>query len=330
MTGITIRGTGHYLPEKIVTNQDFTRIIDTSDEWIQSHTGIASRHYVQDEPVWYMGAAAAKQALDAAGMEPDDIDLIIGSTVTPDYSYPSMACLVQDAIGNKTAFCFDISAACAGLAYAYDMASRYLASGDVKNILIVCADALSQVTNFEDRGSCILFGDGAGANILSAGTGTFHSYLKSDGAGAKSIYAKHPRVQNPFADKEPGHSFDLFQPEIIGSTYMDGHEVYRFATKAMPEAVRGACEKAGIDPTDLDLILPHQANLRIIEKAAKNLRIPMEKFYVNIQTHGNTSSSSIAICIDEAMRTGRMKTGDRVCIVGFGAGLVYGACVFEC
>lgn len=329
MTGITIRGTGHYLPERIVENEEFTKIIDTSHEWIVSHTGVERRRMAVDEPTWYMGAKAAEEAVAAAGIGVDEIDVIIGTTVTADYRYPSMACLVQNHLGNTTAFCFDVAAACAGFTYALDMARRYLMAGDVKNILVVSAESLTQVTNFEDRSNCILFGDGAGASVLSAGDKSFGSYLRSDATGAGAIYAKHTRRKRPFFEIEQSSVHDQFHATIEDLTVMDGHEVFRFATRAMPEAIQEACKRAGIAPADLDLIIPHQANIRIIKSAMRYLKIPMEKAYVNIQEYGNTSSATCQICLDECVRSGRLKRGDKFCVVGFGSGLVYGACVME-
>lgn len=329
MSGITIVGTGRYLPERVVENQEFTEFLETSDEWIQSHTGIQRRRISLDEPVWYMGAKAAEQALEAAGVAAEDVDMIISTTVTPDYYYPSLACLVQGYLGNEKAFCFDVAAACAGFTYAMDMAQRYLSTGGAETILLVSAEALSKVTDYEDRGSCILFGDGAGACVLRRGEGMFHAHLGSDGTGGKHLYSKHHRPKTPFFDRAPNDSMETFLPEKLIATVMNGHEVYRFATKVMTSALKAACEKAGLMAADLDLVIPHQANLRIIKTALRGLGISMERVFTNIAEYGNTSSASIPICIDECMRSGRLKPGDKLGIVGFGAGLVYGACVLE-
>ena len=329
MSGITIKGTGRYLPPRIVENEEFANFLETSDEWIRSHTGIARRRIAVDEPTWYMGAEAAKAALADAKMDAAAIDMILVTTVSSDYFYPSTACLVQDAIGAVNAFAIDISVACAGLSYGFDMARRYLCTGDVKTILIVSAERLSQSTNYEDRGTCILLGDGAGASVVQRSDGLFASALYSEGAGARHLYAKRVQVETPFSSGAPQPRHDLFQPALVDKCVMDGHEVYRFATKAMPLALRAACDKAGVKPEELDLIIPHQANLRIIKTAMKNLGLSMDKVFVNIQDYGNASSATIAIALDEAMRGGRLKTGDKLCVVGFGSGLVYGAAVFE-
>jgi 3-oxoacyl-[acyl-carrier-protein] synthase-3 len=329
LTGINIIGTGSYLPEKVVTNADFESFLDTSDEWIVSHTGISRRHIAVDEPTWYMGAEAAKKAVKAAGIDPDEIGLIIGTTISSDYAFPSMACLVQEAIGNTTAFVFDISAACAGFPYALDVARNYLASGSVKAALIVSAETLTQVTDFTDRASCVLFGDGAGAAVVTAGDGLFGSYLRATGSGGQFLYSRRPVVKTPFHGEELTFERDPFPAEGFTATKMDGHAVYRFATKAMPESVEKACEAAGITVADLDLVIPHQANLRIIKTAMKNLGLPLEKAHVMIQETANTSSATIPICLDDCVRSGRLQKGDKFALTGFGSGLVYGACVLE-
>lgn len=329
MTGIAVRGTGRFLPERVVENEEYTAFLDTSDEWIRSHTGIRQRRVALDEPTWYMGAMAAEQALEAAGVDADEIDLIVCTTISPDYAYPSTACLIQNHLGAERAYCMDLAAACAGFPYALDLCHRYLVTGGAETILLVSAESLTQKADYQDRASCILFGDGAGACVLSGGEGRFGSDLRSKGDGAPRIYARHPRQKLPFFDRATDYSMDPFPPALLENTHMDGHDVYRFATRAMPEVVRAACDKAGIALEELDLLIPHQANLRIIQKAARNLRMPMEKICVNIDKYGNTSSASIPICLDECVRSGRLQTGDRFCVVGFGAGLVYGACTLE-
>lgn len=329
IVGITIMGTGKYLPGRIVENDEFTNFIDTSDEWIVSHTGISRRRIAGDETVGYMAGEAAKQALETAGIDAQDIDIIIGTTVTPDYYFPSMACLAQNAIGNTTAFAYDIAAACSGFVVALDLAERYLRTGAAKHVLIVSSEMLSQVTDYTDRASCILFGDAAAACVVAASSNMFSSFIRSDTSGGKHLYARHSRRPTPFFDKLPGTENDQFMPDRYGTTSMDGHEVYRWATKAMPEAVLAACTKADIAPEALDVIIPHQANIRIIKTAARNLHLPMDKMYVNIHNYGNTSSATIPTCIDECVRSGRIKRGDKVCITGFGSGLIAGACVFE-
>lgn len=331
MTGIKILGTGRYLPRKVVTNDDFAAIVETSDEWIRTRTGMQNRHIADaDEPTWYMGARAAGKAIEAAGISREDVDMIIATTVTPDYLTPSVACLIQHELGIADAFAFDINVACAGFTYAVDMARRYLATGDVRYVLIVGAETLSQMVDYTDRATCVLFADGAGACVVAAGKKTFGSFLCCDASGIQHIYAKKRRRNVPFLEKdEPVEKREPFPTSVMDNIYMVGRDVYKFATKAMPEAVLKACEKAGVSVSGLSLILPHQANARIIETAAKNLDVPMEKVHVNIHDYGNTSSATVAIALDECARNGKIKRGDLICMVGFGAGLVYGACVFE-
>lgn len=330
MSGVAIKGTGMYLPELCVDNEAFTGFLDTSDEWIRTRTGIHSRHFSDGEPGWSMGLKAARQALDMAKLQPEEIDLIFGTTVTPDFYTPSLACMIQGKLQAVNAIGFDINCACAGFVYALDMANRYLATDEnIKNVLIVSSEMLSRLTNFEDRASCVLFGDGAGAAVVTRSDGLFTSSFKADGTGAKYIFGRYPGTRNPFCNPSPAMDYDEFGDYKEGCLYMNGKEVYKFATKVMAETVTKAAEKAGITPEEIDLIVPHQANIRIIETAAQRLGLPMERFAVNIQKHGNTSSACIPICLDEVNRAGRLKKGDKVCFVGFGGGLIAGAALIE-
>lgn len=330
MSGVTIKGTGMYVPALCVDNEAFTEFLDTSDEWIRSRTGIRTRHLSDGEPCWSMGLKAARQALDSAKVQPEEIDLIIGTTVTPDFSSPSLACVIQGKLGAVNAIAFDISCACAGFVYALDMANRYLATDDqIKNVLIVSSEMLSRITNYEDRSSCVIFGDGAGAAVVSASDGLFTSSLRAEGTGAGYIFGRNHGTRNPFCNPSPAMDYDGFGEYKEGCLYMNGKEVYKFATKAMAETVKEAAEKAGITPEEIDLIVPHQANIRIIETAAQRLGLPMERFVVTIQKYGNSSSACIPIALDDAVRSGRLKRGDKVCFVGFGAGLVAGAALIE-
>lgn len=330
MSGVTIKGTGMYIPALCVDNEAFTEFLDTSDEWIKTRTGIATRHFSDGEPVWMMGLKAAWQALDMAGVRPEEIDMILVSTTTPDFCTPSVACVLQGKLGAENAFAFDISCACAGFVYALDMANRYLATDEnIKNILIVSAEMLSRATNFEDRSSCVIFGDGAGAVVVSAANTLFTSSLKAEGQGAKHIFGRYPGTRNPFCNPSPAMDYDEFGEYKEGCLYMNGKEVYKYATRVMAETVTEAAAKAGITPDEIDLIVPHQANIRIIETAAQRLKLPLDRFAVNIQKYGNTSSACIPICLDEANRAGRIKKGDKICLVGFGAGLIAGAVLME-
>ena len=327
---IIIAGTGSYLPKRIVTNSEFEAFLDTSDEWIVARTGMKERRVSTGEPTWKMGELAARKALEVAGVLPGELDLIICTTVTPDYLFPSCACMIQGALGAANAFAFDAGAACAGSVYGIDMARRYLAFDDIKTALLVSAETLSQVANYKDRGSCILFSDGAGAIVAKRGEGLpYGSCLRSDPGGAHQLYCKNKRKDTPFYSGDAPFEGELFEAEVIGELFMNGQEVYKFATAAMPEVVRGACEKAGFVPSELDLVVPHQANLRILETAAKRLGLPMEKLCVTIHRYGNNSSASVLIGLDECVREGRIKEGHRISLVGFGAGLTYGAAAFE-
>lgn len=329
MNGLEILGTGRYLPDKTVDNIDFAAIVETSDEWITTRTGMKRRHIASAaEPTWYMGAMAANKALEASGLNGGDIDMIIVSTVSPDYDTPSTACLIQREIGAATAFSLDINVACTGFAFSLDMARRYLAQEDIGHVMVIGAETLSQLVNYSDRATCVLFGDGAGACVVKAADKKFASYVKGNADGTPLIYSKRSRKETPFfsGDAEPNEPFETAYSDAI---FMNGREVYKFATRAVPEAVEKACGKIGIAPPDLKLIIPHQANARIIETAVKNLGLPEDKIYMNIEKYGNTSSASIAMALDECVRDGKIGRGDLICVVGFGAGLTYGASVFE-
>lgn len=329
MTGINILGTGRYLPERIVTNEEFTAFIETSDEWISTRTGISQRHIANGETTWRMGANAAKQALENAGVKAEEIDLIIGTTVSSDCLTPSMACIVQQEIGAENASCFDLNAACSGFVYALEVARGQIACGDVKTVLIVSSEMLSRITDFKDRSTCVLFGDGAGACVVRAGEGRYASCLGSHGTGYGLIFCKNQPHQSPFTN-EPEQADDIISSDIEpGHLWQNGREVYKFATRIMPEAVHKACTKAGVSEQDIAYIIPHQANARIVQSAMKNLGLPMEKAWLTIEHTGNTSSASIPIALDELWRSGKLKRGDLICVVGFGAGLTYGAAVLE-
>lgn len=329
-TGINIKGIGKYLPEFIASNEDFSKIVDTSDEWITQRTGIKTRHISNGEPTYYLGAAAAEEAIKSAGISPVDIDMIITATVTPDFFTPSQSCLIQREIGATGSLAIDINCACTGFVYGFDMARRYLATDDdVKTVLLVAAEELSKFTDYTDRSSCVLFGDGAAAFVLEKKENTvYSSYLGADGTGAKYLVSRALRSENAF--RRNTHDFDMQMPQTKEHYFaQDGREVYKFATKILPETVRRVCEKQGLDVSELDAIIPHQANIRIIETAAKNLGIPMDKFTVCIDRYGNTSSASIPIAFCYKAAAGGIKRGDKVCLVGFGGGLTYGAVIFE-
>lgn len=329
-TGVKILGMGKYVPEHIVTNEDFAKIVDTSDEWITQRTGIKKRHINDGEPTYHLGVMAAQEALEDAGVKAEDIDLIIVATCSPDFYTPSTACLIQRDIGAIGCMAMDINCACTGFDYGLDMAKRYLQSGDdVNKVLLVATEELSKLMDYTDRASCILFGDGAAAVVLEKQEDTLYSsYFGADGSGARFLAARAAKSENAF--RTNNEEFDMQMPPAKEHfLWQEGKDVYKFATRIMPQAVLKACEKAGITPDELDWIVPHQANVRIIETAAKNLGLSMDKVIVYIDRYGNTSSASIPIAFYDAVEEGRIKKGDKICLVGFGGGLTYGAVIFD-
>lgn len=331
--GIHILGTGSYTPAFQVTNADMAKIVETNDEWIRTRTGIQSRHIADGEPTWYMGAQAASHAIEMAGIDPKDIGLIIDTTITPDFSTPSVSCLVQREIGAVQAACFDLNAACSGFVYGMETAHCFLKTNrEMKYALVVANENLTRITNYSDRSSCILFGDGAAAAIVEYQEDRLYSsYLSADGTGAKFLYARTATPDNPFCKRKAEYD-DGIEPGPEGWEHtmrQDGREVYKFAIKVMANSAQKAAEKIGFDLQQLDKIVPHQANIRIIETAMKSLKMPMEKVVVNIDQHGNTSSASIPIALDEAVRSGKIQRGDKICLVGFGAGLTTAAIITE-
>lgn len=329
MPGIFIAGTGMYAPDKIITNDDMAKIVDTSDEWITERTGIRQRRFSQGETNFYMGAAAARQAIQKAGIDPLQIDLIIGSTVTPDYLVPTLSCIIQDEIGADNAFCFDINAACSGFIYALDAAHNYLCAGKVKTVLIVCSELLTKITDFSDRSTCVLFGDGSGAAVVQASDGLYRSCLRSEGKSAAALLAGGIKNKSPWAIHCDDEAYAKYKPTKEHYLAMEGREVYRFATRVLCDTVRTACGEAGVEISELSLIIPHQANLRIIQTASDKLGVSMDKMYVNVDRYGNTSCASIPICLDELGASGRLHRGDKIALAGFGGGLTCGAIVME-
>lgn len=326
MNSVRIIGTGSYLPPRVVDNEEISARLNSSSEWILSHTGIASRHIVGTaESASIIGAAAAKAALASAEVEPKDIGLVIVATSTPDYgSYPSTACLVQEKLGCVNAAAFDLAAACSGFMYGLEMAKGYLACHPGEKVLVIGTEVLSRQIDWSDRTNAMLFGDGAGAVVLEAVEASAEmketaSVLGADGTGAKAIYreagCRHPLCADPIR----GSVKSMEVPYLK----MDGHAVFAFAVRKLDEVIRTLCDKVGILPGALDLVIPHQANLRIIESVARRMKLPMSRFYVNLQNVGNTSSASIPICLDEAVRSGVLKSGMTVAMAGFGSGLTW-------
>lgn len=324
---IQIERTGSYLPELVITNDDLATIVDTNDEWIHSRSGIKSRHYTSGEPTWYMGKVAARRALD--GIDPASIGLIVVTTVTPDYMTPAMASILQAELGATNAFCFDLNAGCTGFVYALDVAATYLAAMPFERALVVSAETLTKETNFDDRKTCVLFGDGAGAILLkktpegepSAFRGRF---MGGTGDGAEYLVGEAFAVKHPFL---PEATFPKRFPEHEAGRHfsMAGREVYKFAVNALPEAVEKAVADAGWTMPEVDLIVPHQANSRIIQGAARRLGVDSSVMIDRIETIGNSSSATIPIVLDQLVREGKVERGMNVVFCGFGGGLCYGA-----
>ena len=322
---VRLTGWGRYAPAQVLTNADLERMVDTSDEWIVTRTGIRERRVAAaDETTASMAAVAGLRAIHTAGLVPDDIDIIILATLTPDYWMPSTAALVKEAIGNAKAFAFDVSAACSGFVYAYATASAYLTAGLAKHALVIGAELLTRFLDYEDRGTCILFGDGAGAVVLSASEepGTpVGMELTTEPQGAYMIWLPAGGSAAPPSEQ----TLSRGQHKIR----MEGRETYRFATRTLASTALAAVAKAGWTQDDVDLIVPHQANVRIIEAVAKGLDLPMDRIYVNLDRYGNTSAASVPIALAEAVNEGRVGVGDKIVFVAFGAGFTSGAVAME-
>ncbi len=326
--GINILGMGSYVPEQTLCNDDFKKFVDTNDEWIRTRTGIVERRMAGWEPAWYMGKTAALAALEKAGVKPEEIGLIICTTVTPDFLTPSMASIIQYEIGAENAAAFDLNAACSGFVYGLDTARRFLASDDSpKYVLVVSSEATSRFCDFKDRQTCILFGDGAAAAVVEKSDKIFSSFLGSDGSGARVLFARN---LSPAKEIRLKSEFDDGFPEKdVHMLYQDGKTVYKFATQALPKAFELAAGKIGMTKDDIDWFIPHQANVRIIETAAKKLGAHMDKFIITLDHFGNTSSASIPLALNEGIEKGLVQRGQKLALIGFGAGLTYGGIILE-
>jgi 3-oxoacyl-[acyl-carrier-protein] synthase-3 len=317
--GAIIAGTGSYLPEKRMTNADLSKLVDTNDEWIVQRTGIKERRIAGDgESTATLATHAARKALSAAEIEPKDLDLVVCATITPEMHFPSTACFVAAALGLNSTPAFDVSAACSGFIYAMETGANFIKTGRYKNVLVIGAETLSRITDYKDRGSCILFGDGAGAVVLKRDAnpkrGLIYCSLQADGSGWEALHCK------------PGSRFPIDEALIAdGKQFMQikGREVYKFAVSRFEEMIQDALRKTELTIDQVKLFIPHQSNRRIIDSATEKLGLPPEKVFVNIDKYGNTSAASVPIALDEAWRAGLIQKGDVLVMVAFGAGLTW-------
>jgi 3-oxoacyl-[acyl-carrier-protein] synthase-3 len=316
---VGISGVGSYVPEKKVTNHDLSKIVDTSDEWIVGRTGIEERRIASDNMATSdLGTLAAKKALEDARVKPEDIDLIIVATVTADHAFPSTACIIQKNLGAMKAAAFDINVGCSGFVYGLSIGENFIKSGTYEKVLIIGAETLSRVVDWEDRNTCVLFGDGAGACVLEKceeGSGILSSELGSDGTNGQVL-------SQPAGGSRLPASIETLE-DRLHYIKMDGKEVFKFAVRVMEKASMNALEKADLNLDDLDFLVPHQANMRIIDAAAKKLKLEKNRICVNLNKYGNMSSASIPIALDEAVKDNRIKNGDNILLVAFGAGLTW-------
>lgn len=322
MNNVVIAGVGKYIPFKVVTNDMLSQIMDTNDEWISSRTGIKQRHITTGENTSDIASKAALKALENANIDALDIDLIIVATCTPDMFTPATACIVQKNIGAKNAFAFDLSAACSGFIYGINVAKSMMKQNNIKKSLVIGAETLSKAIDWKDRSTCVLFGDGAGAAVLSLdeGEGIIDIICNSKGAKWENLTIGAKDIDNPYVDEV-----------ITLNSYlqMNGGEIFKFATVTIVKLIKEILKQNNLTLDDIDYIVPHQANERIIQFAAKKLDIPMDKFYINIHEYGNTSAASIPIAISEMEEKNLLKKGYKIVAVGFGAGLTSGACLIE-
>jgi 3-oxoacyl-[acyl-carrier-protein] synthase III len=324
-TRARITGIGKAVPKKVLTNEDFEEFLDTTDEWIVKRTGMKKRHVVgEGESTATLAVAAAREALEKTGSTADQLDLIICTTITPEMQCPSTACFVHDALGCGDIPAFDIAAACSGFVYGISVADQFIRSGTYKKVLVIGADAMSRTADYTDRGTCILFGDGAGAAILEPaepGKGVKHISLHADGTGWDLIHMPAGGSRTP-ASHETVEQRQHY-------TQMRGREVYKFAVEKMQWLMGNCMESLGLTAEDIDLVVPHQVNMRIINSAAQRFGFPREKLFVNIEEYGNTSAASIPIALSEAMDEGKIQEGSTVMLVAFGAGLTWGGAILQ-
>lgn len=324
-----IVGWGCYLPNRVVTNDELSQFVDTTDEWIYQRTGIRKRHIAAThETTATLAFEAAARALAVADLHPSQVDLIIVATSTPSFMFPATACQVQDYLGASRAAAFDLSAACSGFVYALQMASQSIATGSIKSAIVIGAETMSRVIDWNDRGTCVLFGDGAGAVVLKGSSvpgGVMATTLRADGSGA-DLLCLPALYHNPVPISGAEFSNNGHQKNIID---MDGRQIFRFATQVIASSIQEVLTMAEMTADDIALIIPHQANVRIIETAAKKLKVSPDKFYMNVESRGNTSAASIPLALCDAVREGRLKPDDNVIFVGFGGGLTWGASLIK-
>jgi 3-oxoacyl-[acyl-carrier-protein] synthase III len=322
---VSITGTGSYLPSKVLTNADLEKMVDTTDEWISQRTGIKERHIAHsDEATSDMSAEAAKRALASAGVDASEVEMIIVATITPDMVFPNTACLVQEKIGAKKAFCFDLEAACSGFLYGLEIARQFISSGTIKTALVIGAEKLSCITDWEDRNTCVLFGDGAGAAVVQAGghgRGLMASSMGSDGRLAHLLNMPGGGSRHPA-------SVETVQKRLH-YLKMEGREVFKHAVRCMCDAGQTVLKRCNLTPADIKYVIPHQANMRIIEAISDRIGVPLERFRINMDKVGNTSAASIPLALDEAVRGGLIKKGDVLLFVAFGGGFTWGAMALE-
>ncbi|MFH0871169.1 MAG: beta-ketoacyl-ACP synthase III [bacterium] len=320
-----IIATGSYVPERVLSNFDLEKMVDTSDEWIRSRTGIAERHISSEsEASSDLGAAAAQEALKRAGLKPEEIDLILVATITPDMFFPSTACFIQDKIGAEHAAAFDIAAACSGFIFGLSIADSYLRSGAFKHILLIGAETLTKVTDWKDRNTCVLFGDGAGAVVLrreEGEAGLLSTHLFSDGSLSALLNLPGGGSRNPTSERSLRQGLHFIK--------MNGNETFKVAVRSLEQACREALSHNGLDASQIDLFIPHQANYRIIQAVASRLDFPLERVYLTLERHGNTSAASIPLALDEAVMSGRVKAKDLLLLSSFGGGMTWASAVIR-
>ncbi|MBE7037429.1 MAG: ketoacyl-ACP synthase III [Ruminococcaceae bacterium] len=314
---IKVLGTGFYVPEKVITNDDLSKIVETNDEWITQRVGVKERRVSENETAGDLAINAAKKALESADIKADEIDLIIAATISHETLCPTVAGLVQSAIGANCP-AFDINSACSGFLFALDTAVSYIMRGNLRNVLVIGAERLSKIVDWSDRATCVIFGDGAGAFVVSKGEGYLASHLSTQG-GNEVIEIPSFSGTSPFYKGEVKHPY----------IFMDGQETFKFAVNKIVNDIKLVVEKAGLTLEEIDYIVPHQANIRIIEYASKRLKVPMDKFFVNIDKYGNTSSASVPMAVSELYETGNLKRGDNIVLCAFGGGLSSAACVIK-